>query len=316
MKYLTIMIMVILTPLFSIAQQYQPIADSNASWIIEQDDGFGGLMWHKFSLSPFLDDTVINSKTYIKVFFRFDTANPEYCGAFRNGETGKSYWVSKDSLNEYLMRDFTRQTGDTVKNVAYEMDPGGETWILDFIVDSTDFTSSGPYTYKIMYLRTVVEDTVPEQGYQPLVWIEKIGTFGGGIVNRFVGGLSASILRCMQYNDTIYYIGDWWNPIYNIVYQYGVCNDPVGIDEESKNCSINISPNPFTNQLNINGLPENEVMELKMLNIFGMVVYNKTLYNIQQNLIEINTAHLNSGIYIIKVTSNKKLLLTQKIVKK
>ena len=312
MKHLIVLISMILTPLLSISQQYQPIPDSNASWIVRQDDGYGGLMWHKFFLTG---DTLINSTKYTKVFFRFDIADPEYCGAFRNGENGKSYWISRDSINEYLLRDFTKQTGDTVKNVAYEMDPGYDTWILDFIVDSTEFTNSGPYSYKIMYLSTVVEDTVPDIGF-PLVWIEKIGTFAGGIVNTFVGDLSQSILSCMQYNDTIYYIGDWWLPSYNIVYQYGECNDPVGVDEESLQNNITVAPNPFTNRVSIGNVPEKGKTEVNILNILGRVVYAKTFTNMQGNNILINTTRLNSGIYILKIMSNEKLLFTRKIIKR
>jgi len=165
---LFLLFVVILTPLSSISQQYQPLPDSNASWIIEQDDGFGGLWYNKFSLSPFLDDTVINSKNYIKVYFRFDIGDSEYFGAFRNAENGKAYFIKRFSNNEYLLRDFSKNTGDTIYNVDYELDLEIQL-ILDFIVDSTDVTNSGPYTYKIMYLSTVVEDTVPEQGDLPLV---------------------------------------------------------------------------------------------------------------------------------------------------
>ena len=75
------------------AQQYQPIPDSNAAWIIEQDDGFGGLYYHRFSLSPYSDDTVINSKIYTKIYFRFDTSEEQYVGAFRNATDGISYYV-------------------------------------------------------------------------------------------------------------------------------------------------------------------------------------------------------------------------------
>jgi len=116
----------------------------------------------------------------------------------------------------------------------------------------------------------------------------------------------------MQYNDTIYYNSSIWTFLKSdIVYQYGECNDPVIIDEEGRNCSIIISPNPFTNRLNISGLPENEVLQLKILNIFGMAVYDKTLYNIQQDPVELYTARLSSGIYILIINSNDKLLLTR-----
>ncbi len=315
---LIVLIVTMMMPFYAIAQQYQPLPDSNASWIIEEDDGYGGMLYHKYSLSPFLNDTLINSKTYTKVYLRVDTGNSQYFGAFRNAENGKSYWKARDLQNEYLLRDFTKQAGDTIVNVAYQEGPDpGLIMILDFIIDSTDVTNSGPYSYKIIYLSTVVEDTVLEQGYQPLIWIEQIGSFGGGIVNSFTGGLSARRLYCMQYNDTIYYNSSIWIFLKSdIMYQYGECNDPVGIEDKNEGNNIAIAPNPFTSRLNISNILDNDKIEINILNILGQVVYDKMLLNVQQYPIVINTTRLNPGIYILKVNSSNKLLLTQKIVKK
>ncbi len=193
-----------------IGQQYQPIPDSNAAWIIQQDDGYGGHHFHKFSLSTTKNDTIINSVTYTKLFFTFSIGPVLYHGAFRDAGNGKSYYIPAYNDEEYLLRDFTKNTGDTIKDVSYQY--GWDwTWVLDFYVDSIEFINSGPYTYKVMYLSTVVEDTIPNVFPDDvLVWMEKIGSFGGGILNARMGALGAHRLYCMQYNDTIYYDSYLW----------------------------------------------------------------------------------------------------------
>jgi len=314
---LTLLIVTLLIPYYTTAQQYQPLPDSNASWIIEHNDGYGGSYFERFILSPGLDDTVINSINYTKIYYQLLDNDPDYYGAFRNAENGKSYFIKRFTNDDHLLRDFSKNTGDTIYDVDYE-EGLLDQWILDFIVDSTDFKVSGPYTYKIMYLNTVVEDTIPEQGNYPLVWIEKIGCFAGGIVNSFRGGLNAIKLYCMQYNDTIYYN----NPYYwsfqktEIMYQNGQCIYPVGIENSSKDTGIKISPNPFTNRLTIRNLPDVDEIEIKIINILGQVEYSKRLINFRQPNTTINTEKLNTGIHLLKIISNNKLLLTQKIIKK
>lgn len=243
-----------LSPVYAIAQPYQPITDSNASWIIQQNAPIQGeYFFHNFSLSPTKDDTVINSNTYIKIFFSFNGNTPEYYGAFRNDTNGKSYYVEKYSQQEYLLKDFSKNTGDTVVNVAYEYIYEW-TWILDFCVDSVEYVISGPYAYKVMYLSTIVEDTIPEvPPFEPLVWMEKIGSFGGGILNSHGGALSSKRLYCMQDNDTIYYDSFlWWFRTDDIVYEAGECDYPVGINEFVNNDKkVQVIPNPFSRQITL-----------------------------------------------------------------
>ena len=301
---------------YTTAQQYHPLPDSNASWIIEHDDGFGGTYFERFILSPGLDDTIINSLNYTKIYKQDWDSDTVYYGAFRNAGNGKSYFIKRFTNTEHLLRDLSKNTGDTIYNVDYE-EGLHDQWILDFIVDSTDFKVSGPYTYKIMYLNTVVEDTIPEHGY-PLVWIEKIGCFAGGIVNSIRGGLDAIKLYCMQYNDTIYYNNpySWFFFKTDIMYQNGQCIYPVGIENSSMDAGIKISPNPFTSRLTVRNLPDVDEVEIKIINILGQVEYYNKLINFSQPSTIINTAQLNSGIYILKINSTNKLLLTRKIVKK
>ncbi len=316
-KQILKIILFLLLPAFAMAQPYQPIPDSNAAWIIQQDDGWGNLFTHKFSLSPISNDTTINSISYTKLFFRFDIGDSTYHGAFRNAENGKSYYLPAYEQQEYLLRDFSKIAGDTVKDVAYELE-WSWTWVLDFIVDSTEFVNNWPYTYKILYLHTVVEDTIPEQGDNPLVWIEKIGSFGSGILNSHAGGLSIKRLRCMQYNDTIYYYSTLWAfQAVDIEYEYGQCADPVGINEDKLlNSAIKVTPNPFKNRFTLSNLPGSYPIKLSIYNQFGHCVFMKAVLKKQNKLtVELN-ASLPKGIYILKIQTSNNYLFTQKIIKK
>jgi len=318
MKSLLIILTLGLLPIYVTAQQYQPIPDSNAAWIIQQESTIQGeYFYHKFSLSPYLDDTVINSLLYTKIYFRFNTNGARYYGAFRNDTNGISYYIPQFSQEEYLLRDFSKNTGDTIKNVAYEL-CSDCTWVLDFYVDSSEYVTSGPYTYKVMYLSTVIEDTIPEVSPdEPLVWMEKIGSFGGGILNSHIGTLSSKRLYCMQYNDTIYYDSFlWWFRTQDIVYEAGECDYPVGINEPyNYNSQIQVTPNPFKRQITLSNLPENEELMITLSNIFGQLVFSKKIRTNQPTvMIDINP-ELPMGLYILKIQYKNKLLITKKIVK-
>lgn len=311
-------ILLLLLPAFVVAQDYQPIPDSNAAWIMQEDDGYGGHYFHRLFLSPTKDDTIINSLSFIKLFFRFSIGDSLYNGAFRNGNNGKSYYVPKYSQQEHLLRDFTKNSGDTIKNVSYNI-TWDEVWVLDFFVDSVEFVNSGPYTYKVMYLKTVVEDTIPNVSPDDLlVWMEKIGSFGGGILNSRMGALGAHRLYCMQFNDTIYYNSNFWSFLTeDITYEYGECADPVGINEgKLSKLEIKINPNPFENSFTISNLSGNYPLELSIYNQFGYCILKKTIFNNQTiQTIELN-ALLPKGVYFLKIQTNDNLLFTQKIIKK
>ncbi|HEY9115451.1 MAG TPA: T9SS type A sorting domain-containing protein [Bacteroidales bacterium] len=90
-----------------------------------------------------------------------------------------------------------------------------------------------------------------------------------------------------------------------------------GIKEKTSNDNFSLSlfPNPFSTQFTLENLPENKQMELVLMNTFGQIAYRKALLGGQpQQRITFNQA-LASGLYILKIYSDKKLLFTQKVVK-
>lgn len=317
-KHILKLLFILLLPFFAIAQPYKPIPDSNAYWIIEEGDGGPGHYYYTYSLSETLDDTIINSTTYIKLFIG-NSPNPDYYGAFRNDTDGKSFVVPKYSEQEYVLRDLSKNAGDTIKNVAYDLFGDGiDIWALDFYVESTGIASCDSTNYKVLYLSTVIEDTIPGVNPdEPLVWIEKIGSIGGGILNSHSLFLAIKDLYCMQDNDTIYHANLVNVHEAMITCENDICVRPTSIDESGLNkYEIQVSPNPFNDLVTINNLPYNIPIELGIFNQLGQLVFQKTLLDNQPlQRIKIN-ATLQAGLYVIKIQSKNTVLFTHKIVKK
>jgi len=306
-KLSLVFIFTVLSFLNTIGQQYQPLPDSNASWIIKQDNGWGDYFYHRFYLSPDLDDTLINTRHYNKIFFEFNLGNSEYYGAFRNDENGKAYFIRAYSVDEFLLRDMSKNEGDTIYNLCYDFD-FSTNWVLDFKVDSTEFVNSGPYSNKIMFLSSIIQDTIPEAGNHPLVWIEKVGSLEGGIVNSHAGGLSRKNLDCMQYNDTIYYRPD------GLIYEFGECDYTIGIEKTNKS-ELEVYPNPFSDKLTICNIPDSPKLSVCVFNTLGQKVYYKQIQTYGVITIEIDN-DLESGVYLLQLTTDNGLIAAKKLIKK
>ena len=302
----------------SIAQQYQPIPDSNAVWIIEHDNGYGDWIYSRLMLSDFLDDTIINDKSYTKVYAQFEYGEIYYNGGFRNSEDGKSFFVELNSNEEILLRDFSKNQGDTLRNVLYGQH-FDDKWILDFYIDSTELINNGPYTYKVMYLSTLVVDTLQITNEEPLVWMEKIGSYGGGLFNSHEYELGSTRLRCLQFNDTVYYehISFWDIIENNITYNFGECNYPVGITEQNETAiQISVYPNPFVDKFSIITDAHYSINKVFIIDLMGNVVYRKILSNpIPKIHIKLNN-YLSRGVYFLRIELNNENNETIKLVKR
>ncbi len=301
-----------------IAQQYQPTPDSNAIWIILETYDMQ-YEYQRFYLSEFIDDTMINSKSYIKTYYQNEYYSPIYNGAFRN-EDSVTYFINKNSNEETVLRDFTKNQGDTVESVIYGLS-NSQRIIIDFIVDSSFIIESEQYTYKTMYLSPVVEDTIPIMENEPLVWMEKIGSFGGGLMNyhSYYGGLNDYWLYCMQHNDTIFYNfyennGLWDELELNLTYEAGECDYPVGIEEKSES-STTVTPNPFTNTIKIITSKNSKIKQIAIFNSHGNTVFEEQCIGTASYLILNNLQNLDNGLYLLKIQYINNKTETIKLIK-
>ncbi len=64
-------------------QQYHPVPNSDATWIIAETGFPPEQIYSRLFLLSYLDDTLINSKFYNKVYYQYNQDTiAEYCGAF------------------------------------------------------------------------------------------------------------------------------------------------------------------------------------------------------------------------------------------
>ena len=288
------------------SQPYLPLPDSNVVWIVQQDDGGPGQDYYYHFFTSFnKNDTLINANSYVKLF-RYNPPVPDtnYVGAYRSNSSGQSFFVPTDSIQEYLLRDFSKNTGDTIYNVLYSPAPGFAYYMLvDLHVDSMNYVSSGSYLLKRMYLSgsSIV--------CPPIVWIEKIGCLNGGALNTQTCALGYIFLNCMSFNDTTYFSTTLFYNFPDPIYIYGNCDSLTSISE-IKNTNIKIYPNPFSDRLFFT-LNDNDDSEI--------IIYDFTARKLLQqkftNSVSLNTEQLAKGLYLYEVRSKDGSCKKGKVVK-
>ncbi len=77
--------------------------------------------------------------------------------------------------------------------------------------------------------------------------------------------------------------------------------------------SIEIYPNPFKDEITINGLPDNHLKEIILYDIMGREVF-KSSPNPKSNLI-LNTSLLSEGTYLLKIVGIDGMVTTFKLIK-
>lgn len=114
--------------------------------------------------------------------------------------------------------------------------------------------------------------------------------------------------------DHVYIInGTSFGDYQDEVYKYNLSSEPVNV-EELDHKILDISPNPFTNNISIRNLSQMESMEqlsIQIVNTLGEIVYQTSKINSS----ELNLHHLTNGVYILNVLKNDAVISKQKLVK-
>ena len=84
----------------------------------------------------------------------------------------------------------------------------------------------------------------------------------------------------------------------------------MGVGENESNSSINIYPNPVTNELIIEAKGNKEKIEFEILNSLGQVVFKGSLIE----KIVVQTKNFAQGMYVVKLGNGKRFEF-RKVVK-
>jgi hypothetical protein len=253
-------------------QTYQPFPKDNAKWIQEwwgpapeyPPFGFIGI-W----INTLNGDTILNSKTYCKIYYYSSLTNDSgyYAVLFDDTINRKVYlnFGTKDTL----LYDFTLNVGDTIKE-TYNVESSSSVIICS--IDSILLNNKYFKRYNLC------------DGFISI--IEGIGSNAGleAELNPWEYG---ERLDCFYKNDSIFFPAN------------GICQ-VAGLEEISKKESINIYPNPANNRVTIEIPLQTEDAIISIYNITGQLLLKQSL---QQSQTEISISSLAKGIYIIKVSS-------------
>jgi hypothetical protein len=312
MRLLIVLINLLLF-LHSAAQEPVPFPTSNASWR-NLSFGFSGGPFEPPSNfliegSPLFSyneqDTLVDDIVYAQLIM--DSLS--YVGGIRT-EDRVVYILPVNETEEYLLYDFSAESGDTLHDV-FISDIGGSSGfeLVDMLIEQTDSVMllSGVY-----HKRMILQD-----GSR---WIDGIGNVWGLLwpSNENVSNYDHMLARFCK-SDSIQYEGNVWG---GFTFEDSSCgaslNSPSGIGEFSFNGTLTVYPNPTTGVLRVT-LPSRLYLDIaqqppldvrsggiQLFDALGREIPDarfKVQAAIDSETLLLDIAALPKGLYVLRLTS-------------
>lgn len=246
------------------------------------------------------DDTLINSKTYFKLYksgyayynpiFTFDNV---YIGAIRD-ENNKYYFIEKNNTSENLLYDFDIETGDTIFSLVEKGMVVTSIETLDnnrkkINFHKTDFQHGECMNLNNTYL------------------IEGIGSMGGLLYESPCNhvGFREYCLVCYSVDG---------NVLFNNNLTTRTCNANVAVsDLLTQKSDVDLYPIPTTKKLYIEFYNwADSRSEFQIVNLSGITIYAGNISSASFKT-EIDLPNLAEGIYFIKIF-NKNTYVSKRFI--
>lgn len=307
MRLLIILILFVCTTQDTLAQSYHPFPIENARWSnqersYELDQWFFPtytLEWvNNYCANG--NDTILNSIAY-KQLELCDLANSSYFGALRY-DAGQVFYVPKDSISEFLLYDFTLNSGDTANVIMLNGSaewPSIEFSMIEVIVQGVDTV-------------TVNSTERRRLDFGGSTWIEGIGNTYGLFMEPWINvSMYFRELMCVSDNDTIVY-DNFAFPQHLEIGHPGTCGLALDLNEQAiEELSWTVFPNPSNGHFTINTASESGV--LSVYSLTGVLMHESI---IQDSETDLSLNKLGNGVYIIQYAngrsaSTKRLVITE-----
>ena len=285
------------------SQDYVPFPTENVNWNVFYtgtcDDAPPVPTLLRYTIHG---DTTINEIQYLKLCLETgDTINPKVrtIGGLRERDK-KIYYRGETILGsgndeEYLLYDFTKQIGDTIKHASY-----GGFYSVILNIDSVEIGDS----YRKRYL---VDNHWLYQN--PDYIIEGIGSVANGLLGHISDITTCGTHYwehiCFRENGIVKYI----NPSFEDCFPSNLLSEVTPLYYEK---AFEIFPNPFHNEIQIENKLNHQDLTFKLIDINGKTLIEK---NINNNKITLDL-NINSGLYnALIVDKNGMILMTKKVIK-
>ncbi len=299
MKKLILISLVTIISVHNYGQSYHPLPDSNAKWCIEYNNHVipPPIWWYtNYWETYYSGDTTILNQEYKKIektvydIFCLNTiiSGPDYIGAIRDDIIQKKvFYIPPEDSVEKLIYDFNLEVGDTLISYLNFNQP-----LIVSIVDS--ILINDEYHKRIQF------------PYDEAEIIEGIGS-RTGLIEDLVAFEGGSYL-CALYIDTTFIFPDYPCNLSST----DTCLT-LNVESQFKDSEFSIFPNPAKDQFQIN--ISTEILlhhpRIEIFSITGKIYKNEVLTN---EITQINSNDFTSGIYIIKVFTDKKLNQVKKLI--
>lgn len=284
------------------SQEYLPFANSNSIWLnayygydLEgMGEGPPDIIYESYIkyCAPGID-TIINTLSYKQIYF----CGGEYKGAIRD-EAGIVFYVPNDSINEFVLYDFTVQIQDVVQNIYFERQ--------EYFNYEGQNESASLFSDLVLYVDSVLINGQNRKRiyfFSGNSWTEGIGSSWGLFEGHILIEWYSTHMYCMSENDTTLYPQ----------YQTQACEINVGIDDvERENQIITVYPNPSKNRFTIEVKDNAQVETLSLLNTIGQEFEIKP--KLESNAIVIDLNSFPNGIYFLLLEIEGQVY-TKKLVK-
>lgn len=281
-------------------QEYVPFPLDSAIWSVSN---------MKFSING---DTIINAKTFHKYYiqsdtvsFSFDFSKSNYIASLRE-ENKQLFMIPKDSLNEYLMYDFSKSVGDTIIGNSFLFLPfNSSLYNCENIIESIDSIQiQNLYRKRIKIKSTSSIPTSPIE-----YWIEGIGSTNGlffpGYYNHNLIDIPIRNLLCFEYKKQVFF----QSSTSCFYYSTSSVDDLIIVND------IRIFPNPFSSFTEIvfdGNVKSDETYTVSIYSLSGEIVKNED-FSYSERII-INRENLESGLYYVILKNKKQIISKQKIL--
>lgn len=320
-KHYLFFISLLLLTLVTKAQTYYPFPTGDASWQVARCFYFYPPGWYDEHLIETTgEDTVINGKTYTKLFYTnhhapgtdFDTIYPTvFIGGMREADK-KIYFVSDylclDTFERCVYDFNATDVGESI--YTQFLSPGSQVHV-QHIVTGIDSVLIGSDYHRVLQL-------TDENFYTYEEWIEGMGSNYGLIYATFWMVTDNSYdLICFSENK----VNEFLNPNPG----FGFCQapfPPVECDSLATGVHVLyekkplIYPNPVSSRIVIDASGKNTPDEFDLRDVSGRIVLSGMLSKSYDNKATISLNKLNDGIYLLTLYSHHLPITTCKVMKK
>lgn len=308
MKNLILILFLILTfNLIVKSQRYFPFPTENVNWNVYLE-----LSIHENPVVKNLlrytvhGDTLINQTIYRKLCVETgDTANPKIKSVAGLRENNKKiYFIGKDFLGlqhyytELLLYDFSKLVGDTVFH-----DKHGSNFSIIENIDSVELDGEYRKRFKVYSSHNY---SFKDQEY----WIEGIGSIKNGLLGHITDIPTCCYHFwehvCFKENGHVKYLNSSFSDCFSATLLSS-------INDNFEFPTINIYPNPFSDKLHIDNIPDNKNLSIQIIDSMGRLVQKKELRT------ESNTVQMPviKGIYIVLIMDdNGQIIRNERIIQK